>query len=184
MHILEQFLLVLGLSMDGFAASVCMGMASGKRKIGPIVGIMSGFHVSMLLAGYGLGASLPDRLAAVYPWAAGLLLGGMGANMIREALGPEEALCQRTGPGAIAALSLATSIDAMTVGVTFAMMEVPPLRAGAMVAAVMGTLSLCGAAFGSRVGQSRRRAARTAGGAILCLLGVKLLLNALGVIHI
>ena len=182
MHILEEFLLVLGLSMDGFAASVCMGMAAGGRRIGPIVAIMSGFHVGMLLLGYAVGAGLPDRLTAMYPWAAGLLLAAMGLKMLIEARGPEEEPCGQTA-GSIAALSLATSIDAMTVGVAFAVMAVPALRAGAMVAAVMGTLSTVGAALGGRVGKSRRRAARTAGGAILCLLGLKMLLEAMGVLR-
>ena len=182
MHILEQLLLVLGLSMDGFAASVCMGMAAGPRRIGPIVAIMSGFHVGMLLLGYAVGAGLPDSLTAMYPWAAGLLLAAMGARMLRQAREPEEAPRGGQTAGSIAALSLATSIDAMTVGVAFAMMEVPAVRAGAMVAVVMGTLSTVGASFGSRVGQNRRRAARTAGGAILCLLGLKMLLGAMGVI--
>ncbi len=167
--------------MDGFAASVCMGMTVDRRRIWPIVGIMSGFHVGMLLTGYLVGASLPESLAAVYPWAAALLLAGVGIGMIREAWQPEEEPCVRQGTQvrSIAALSLATSIDAMTVGVAFAVMEVPALRAGGLVALVMGSLSTFGAAFGSRVGRSRRRAARTAGGVILCLLGLKLLLNAL-----
>ena len=182
MHILEEFLLVLGLSMDGFAASVCMGMAAGGRRIGPIVAIMSGFHVGMLLLGYAVGAGLPDRLTAMYPWAAGLLLAAMGLRMLLEARAPEEPKAGQTA-GSIAALSLATSIDAMTVGVAFAVMAVPALRAGAMVAAVMGTLSTVGAALGGRVGKSRRRAARTAGGAILCLLGLKMLLEAMGVLR-
>ena len=84
MHILEQLLLVVGLAMDGFAASVCMGMAAGRR-VWPIVGLVSGFHVVMLLSGYALGASLPDRLAAAYPWAAAVILAAMGANMRRTA---------------------------------------------------------------------------------------------------
>ena len=183
MRFFDELLLILGLSMDGFAASVCMGMAAGKR-IGPIVGIMSGFHVAMLLLGYVVGVSLPDSLAAIYPWAAALLLTGVGINMIREAgQAEEEEACGQTTVTSIAALSLATSIDAMTVGVAFAVMEVPPLQAGSLVALVMGTLSVCGAAFGSHVGRERRKAARTAGGVILCLLGLKLLLGAIGVIH-
>ena len=170
--------------MDGFAASVCMGMTVDRRRIWPIVCIMSGFHVGMLLTGYLVGAALPDRLAAAYPWAAAVLLAGVGVGMLREAWRPEDEPCARQGNTVknIAALSLATSIDAMTVGVTFAVMEVPALRAGGLVAVVMGSLSTFGAGFGSRVGQNRRRAARTAGGVILCLLGLKLLLNAVGVI--
>ena len=182
MRLIEQLLLVLGLSMDGFAASVCMGMAAGRR-IGPIVGLISGFHVAMLLAGYGLGAGLPAGFTALYPWCAAALLTGMGIKMLRQARRPEED-CAGTGLGDMAAMALATSLDAMTVGVAFAIMEVPPVRAGAMVAAVMGSLSVAGAGLGGRVGRTRRRAARTAGGAILCLLGAKLLLNALGVIDL
>ena len=167
--------------MDGFAASVCMGMAAGRR-IWPIVGLISGFHVLMFMTGYGLGAGLPDSFGAIYPWAAALLLTGMGVNMVRKAGEPEED-CGSTAPASMAVLALATSLDAMTVGVAFALMGAPALRAGALVALVMGSLALGGSAFGSRVGQHRRQAARTAGGVILCLLGLKLLLNALGVIR-
>lgn len=181
MHILEQLLLVLGLAMDGFAASVCMGMAAGRR-IWPIVCLISGFHVAMLLSGYGLGASLPDSLTAVYPWAAALLLMGMGANMIREAREPETEPCAKSQALGMTALALATSLDAMTVGVAFALIGVSPWFAGGLMGAVMVTLSLIGSLFGSHIGRARRRAARTAGGVILCLLGVKLLLNAMGVI--
>ena len=180
LHILEQLLLVLGLAMDGFAASVCMGMAAGRR-VWPIVGLISGFHVAMLLTGYALGASLPERLAAVYPWAAAAILAGMGANMIRTA-GREEDCGGRSDLAGMAALALATSVDAMTVGAAFALMGADPALAGGLMGAVMVTLSLAGSLFGSRVGKARRKAARTAGGAILCLLGAKLLLGAMGLI--
>ncbi len=180
MHILEQFLLVLGLAMDGFTASVCMGMAAGRR-VWPIVALESGCHVAMLLTGYALGASLPDSLAAAYPWAAALILTGMGANMVRLARAPEEA-CAGSGLGSMAALALATSVDAMTVGAAFALMEASVWVAGGLMGAVMVTLSAVGSLCGSRVGLARRRAARTAGGVILCLLGLKVFLNALGVI--
>ena len=180
MHILEQFLLVLGLAMDGFAASVCMGMAAGRR-VWPIVGLVSGFHVVMLLMGYALGAGLPESLTAAYPWAAALILSAMGANMIRTA-GREEDCGGRSGLTGMAALSLATSVDAMTGGAAFALMGVRPALAGGLMGAVMVTLSLAGSLFGSRVGRARRKAARTAGGVILCLLGAKLLLDVAGVI--
>ena len=181
MHILEQFLLVLGLAMDGFTASVCMGMAAGRR-IWPIVGLVSGCHVLMLLTGYALGASLPESLTAAYPWAAALILTAMGANMIRLARAPEAESCAGSGLGSMAALALATSVDAMTVGAAFALLEASPWVAGGLMGAVMLTLSAAGTICGSRVGRARRRAARTAGGAILCLLGAKIFLGALGAI--
>ena len=171
MHILEQLFLVLGLAMDGFAASVCMGMAAGRR-VWPIVGLVSGFHVAMLLAGYALGASLPESLAAVYPWAAAAVLIALGGNMVRTA-GREEPACGgRRDLAGMAALVMATSVDAVTAGAALA---------GGLMGAVMVTLSLVGSLFGSRIGRARRRAARTAGGVILCLLGGRLLLSAAGI---
>ena len=180
MHILEQLFLVLGLAMDGFAASVCMGMAAGRR-VWPIVGLVSGFHVTMLLAGYALGASLPESLAAVYPWAAAAVLIALGGNMVRTA-GREEPACGgRRDLAGMAALAMATSVDAVTVGAAFAILDVGPALAGGLMGAVMVTLSLVGSLCGSRIGRARRRAARTAGGVILCLLGGRLLLSAAGI---
>ncbi len=181
MHFLEQLLLVLGLSMDGFAASVCMGVAAG-RKIGAVTGLISGFHVLMLLVGYALGAGCPESIAHIYPWAAAVLLAGMGLNMMRQA-GKEDPQCSSGAVLSTAALALATSVDALTVGVAFAFLEVPAWQAGALVAVVMGSLSLTGAAFGSHFGATCRRAARLGGGMVLCLLGIKLVLNCLGVIN-
>lgn len=180
MHFIEQLLLVLGLSMDGFAASVCMGVAAG-RKIAPVAGLISGFHVLMLLAGYALGAGCPEGIAHIYPWAAAVLLAGMGIRMMAQS-GREEPEKPQSAGVSTAALALATSVDALTVGVAFALLEVPAWQAGALTAAVMGTLSLIGAAFGSRFGAAYRRAARLGGGLVLCLLGIKLVLNCLGVI--
>lgn len=180
MSVFEQLLLVLGLSMDGFAASVCMGIEAGERsgkKLFPIVAMIGGFHVLMLLAGYGLGAGCRGRVAAVYPWAAALLLTLLGVNMLRQAGedGPKKE--KGSGLASIAALSFATSIDAMTVGVAFALYEVPAWQAGSLVAVVMGGLSFIGAAFGGHIGARYRRAARIAGGVILCALGAKLMLG-------
>lgn len=180
LHFTEQLLLVLGLSMDGFAASVCMGVAAG-RKIAPVAGLISGFHVLMLLAGYALGAGCPEGIAHIYPWAAAVLLTGMGIRMMAQS-GREEPEKPQSAGISTAALALATSVDALTVGVAFALLEVPAWQAGALTAAVMGTLSLVGAAFGSRFGAAYRHAARLGGGLVLCLLGIKLALNCLGVI--
>ena len=179
MHFLEQLLLIIGLSMDGFTASVCMGMAAGRqrrRRLALIVLIISGFHIGMLLAGYLLGASCPDSLDRLFPWVAAILLAAIGINMLREASRPDE-VCG-VSVGAMAGLALATSMDAMTVGVAFALLEVDPWQAAGLVALIMGSLAVTGVTLGSHVGSRYRRAARTAGGAILCLLGLKLLLNA------
>jgi putative Mn2+ efflux pump MntP len=182
LNIWEQLLLVLGLSMDGFAAAVCMGMETRNRPgrgIFLITAMISGCHVVMLLLGYLLGTSCRGPIAKVYPWAAALLLTLLGVHMLREAgqSGPKEK------PGSsltsIAALSFATSIDATTVGVAFALYEVPAWQTVTLVALIMGSLSLLGAACGGHIGAKYRRGARIAGGIILCLLGVKLLASTL-----
>lgn len=188
LHILEQLFLVLGLSMDGFAASVCMGMAAGegihrRRDKYLIVTLVSGCHVGMVLLGCWLGAGFRQWMEEFYPWLAAALLLGLGANMLRTA-GEERACCLGIGVGAMVTLSLATSLDALTVGVAFSLMKVPALQAGCLTAAVMGTLSLVGAYFGSAVGQGHRKTARLAGGLILCVLGLRLLMSALGALAV
>lgn len=178
MYIPEQLLLVLGLSMDGFAAAVCMGIAADRsRKIGPIAAFVCGFHVGMVLLGCLIGAGFRRWMGLVYPWAAGGLLLLLGVQTLRTAgddAPPEGGLTL----GRMAALSAATSIDALTVGVTFSWMGVSLLRAGCMTAAVMGSLALLGAALGSRVGAEHRKRARRAGGLILCILGIRMILGA------
>jgi putative Mn2+ efflux pump MntP len=182
LNIWEQLLLVLGLSMDGFAAAVCMGMESRSRNgrgIFLITVMISGCHVVMLLLGYLLGTSCRGPIAKVYPWAAALLLTLLGIHMLREA-GQSGHGTKKVGSlTSIAALSFATSIDAVTVGIAFALYEVPAWQTGTLVALVMGSLSLSGAACGGRIGAKYRRGARVAGGLILCLLGVKLLVSTL-----
>lgn len=181
MQLWEELLLVLGLSMDGFAASVCMGMGLGAERRGRyrIVALVSGCHAAMVVLGCWLGMGLQRWIETAYPWVAAALLLALGANMLRTA-GREETCNAGLTPGAMAALSLATSLDAFTVGVAFSLMEVPVLRAGAMTALVMGLLSILGAWFGGGLGKRHRKTARLAGGFILCILGFRLLGNALG----
>lgn len=180
MQLWEELLLVFGLSMDGFAASVCMGMALGEnaREKYRVVALVSGCHVAMVVLGCFLGMGLQHWVETAYPWVASALLLALGANMLRTA-GREEDYKAGLAPGAMAALSLATSLDAFTVGVAFSLMAVPALRAGAMTALVMGALSFLGAWFGGSVGKRHRKTARLAGGFILCILGFRLLWSAL-----
>lgn len=175
----EQLLLVFGLSMDGFAAAVCMGMAAGEerqKKIYPIAALVSAFHVGMVLLGCFMGVGLQHLMGDIYPWLAGGLLLVLGLHMLLTA-GEDAVLTGGLTMGSMAALSAATSIDALTVGVSFSLMEVPPLRAGLMTAAVMGVLGLLGAAFGSSIGAAHRKGARLTGGFILCVLGLRMILG-------
>jgi putative Mn2+ efflux pump MntP len=183
LNIWEQLLLVLGLSMDGFAASICMGMEVGRenrKRLWAIIGLISGCHVGMLLLGYGLGASFRGRIASVYPWAAALILTLLGIHMLHEA-GQTSAAEKKsvTSLTSVAVLALATSLDATTVGIAFALYGVPAWQSAGLVAVIMGSLSFWGAAFGGRIGQKYRRGARLAGGVILCIMGVRLLAGSL-----
>ncbi len=183
LRIWEELLLVLGLSMDGFAVSVCMGMALGKRGRYSIVGMVSGFHVAMVVLGCFLGMGFRRWMEEFYPWAAAALLLALGGNMLRTA-GEEDTFGSGLRRGAMAVLALATSLDAFTVGVAFSLMEVPALRAGILTGLVMGTLSLLGARFGGAVGKRHRKTARLAGGCVLCIMGLRLLWSALGTLSL
>ena len=178
MRFWEELLLILGLSMDGFAASVCLGMELGRRRLAPIVLMITGFHVGMLLIGFAVGTGVRGLPSDLFPWIAGLMLTALGGNMLRQA-GREEPQRSRDALLSIAGLSIATSLDAMTVGVALALMGASPVRAGGLTALVMGTLSLAGAGFGGRIGEGHRRGARLAGGMILAVLGLRLLITAL-----
>ena len=180
MRLWEELLLIFGLSMDGFAASVCLGMELGRKKYPPIILSISGCHISLLLLGYALGAGVSGLLDGVFPWISGVILGLLGLNMLRSA-GEEAPKPRGGGVLSIGALAFATSIDAMTVGVALALMEVPGWHAALYTALVMGTLSFIGAFLGGRLGAKYRFGARLSGGGILTLLGLKALLEALGV---
>ena len=181
MRIWEELLLVLGLSMDGFAASVCMGVTLGPERGGRyrIVALVSGCHAAMVVLGCWLGIGLQSRIGTAWPFAAAALLLALGANMLRTA-GREEGCRTGLTSGAMAALAMATSLDAFTVGVAFSLMEVPVLRAGGLTLLVMGALSILGVWFGGAVGKRHRKTARLAGGLILCILGFRLFWSALG----
>ena len=181
MYIWEELLLVLGLSMDGFAASVCMGMAIGERAREKyrVAALVSGCHGAMVVLGCFLGMGLQKWIEAAYPWVASALLLALGGNMLRTS-GREEDYKVGLTPGTMVTLALATSLDAFTVGVAFSLMEVPVFRAGGMTLAVMGVLSILGAFVGGTVGKRHRKTARLAGGSILCILGLRLMGSAFG----
>lgn len=175
MLVWEELLLILGLSMDGFAASVCLGMELGRRWAAPIALMIGGFHTALLLAGLALGTGVRGLMREALPWVGGLMLLLLGANMLRTS-GREEARRGGSALLSIAGLSLATSLDAMTVGAALALMGASARRAGLLTALVTGSLSLLGAALGGCISRKYRRAARAAGGAILTMMGLRLLL--------
>ena len=187
MDIISLLLLAVGLSMDAFAVSVCKGLALKQVSLRHmcIVGAwFGGFQALMPSLGYLLGSRFEQYITAIDHWIAFVLLVLIGANMIREALSKEEAeeanasLAFKT----MLLMAVATSIDALAVGITFAFLSVHIVPAALTIGATTFLLSAAGVKVGSVFGLRYKKRAEIAGGVILCLLGVKILLEHLGVL--
>lgn len=186
MGIIELFLIAVGLSMDAFAVSICKGLAMKKCTISKavIVGLyFGGFQGLMPLVGYILGVQFKNVITSVDHWIAFILLALIGGNMIREACGCEEdeadeSLDVKTMIG----LAVATSIDALAVGVTFAFLQVNIVPAVCFIGVITFTISAVGVKIGNVFGNKYQSKAEIAGGIILILMGLKILLEHLGVL--
>lgn len=186
MTIFELFILAVGLSMDAFAVAVCKGLAIGRIqwKHVLIVGLwFGGFQALMPLIGYLLGSSFAEYIAAVDHWIAMILLVLIGANMVRESLDKDpEHVNPSLGYKTMLIMAIATSIDALAVGVTFAFLEVRILPAVTFIGVITFLLSALGVKIGSIFGTKYKIKAELAGGVILILLGIKILLEHLGLL--
>lgn len=196
MSLVEILLLAVGLSMDAFAVSVCKGLSLKKVhfKECAVCGIWFGlFQALMPMAGYLLGAGLTGYITAVTPWIAFVLLSLIGANMIKEALSKDtEKTDDDLGVKTMLTMAVATSIDALAVGVTFAC--VPPYFLGGVsylintvisvviIGITTFTLSCIGVRIGNIFGMKYKSRAELAGGIILICLGVKILLEHFGIL--
>lgn len=185
MGLWELFILAVGLSMDAFAVSVCKGLAmkriNWKKML--IVGLwFGGFQALMPTIGYLLGAQFSDRITNIDHWIAFVLLAAIGANMIKEALSKDEDKCDDSlGFRTMLVLAIATSIDALAVGVTFAFLNVNLGFAVTFIGVTTFVISAVGVKVGNVFGARYKSKAELAGGIILILLGLKILLEHLGV---
>ena len=197
MGFLELFLLAIGLSMDAFAVSVCKGLAMQKVTFrnAAICGVwFGGFQALMPFIGYLLGSGFEKYINAVASWIAFVLLALIGGNMIREALSKddeEEDTSAALDVKTMFLMAVATSIDALAVGITFACVPVEIIAASPLVNTVVAVcligattfvLSCAGVKAGSVFGSRYKSKAEFVGGAILILIGVKILLEHLGVL--
>lgn len=186
MGLVELFLVAVGLSMDAFAVAICKGLALKKAdgKNMALVGLwFGGFQALMPVLGYLVGVQFKDAITAVDHWIAFGLLAVIGGNMIREALaGGEEAEDASLAPKNMLLLALATSIDALAVGVSFAFLDVNITAAAGFIGVVTFCLSAAGVKVGSVFGARYRARAELVGGVILILLGAKILLEHLGIL--
>ena len=173
MGIAELFILAVGLSMDAFAVSVCKGLSIQKLKPrhAVIVGAWFGaFQALMPAIGWLLGSAFADMIEAVDHWIAFALLALIGGNMIREALAPIAMLL----------LAVATSIDALAVGVTFAFLRVAVVPAVTLIGVCTFAISAAGVKIGNVFGARYKSRAELLGGIVLVLIGLKILLDHLG----
>ncbi len=184
MELWELLLIGVGLSMDAFAVSICKGLTARQATLGRCLtagAYFGGFQALMPLLGYLLGTRLEAFIVNVDHWIAFLLLGVIGFNMVREA-GKEEEVDPSFGPGAMLPLAVATSIDALAVGVTFACLRVEILPAIAIIGTTTLLLSGAGVKLGSVFGTRYKAGAELAGGVVLILMGTKILLEHTGLI--
>lgn len=190
MSIVELFLIGVGLSMDAFAVAVCQGLCMPKlnlRQGGVIALYFGGFQALMPLIGWFLGSQFAGYIQSFDHWVAFVLLALIGGNMVREALSPEEeetscAVNSKLDHKKLFMMAVATSIDALAIGVAFAFMDVLILPAVSLIGCTTFCLSLVGVVVGNFFGSRYKKRAELTGGIILILLGVKILLEHLGIL--
>lgn len=186
MGIFELFILAVGLSMDAFAVSICKGLSLGKIQVKHmcIAGVwFGGFQALMPLIGYFLGNFFADMITQYSHWIAFVLLLFLGGKMIKEAFDKDEEEVEAAmDVRNMFLMAVATSIDALAVGVTFAFLQVQIVPAVTFIGAITFVCSAVGVKIGSLFGAKFKSKSEIFGGIILILIGLKILLEGLGVI--
>lgn len=184
MTIIELFILGIGLSMDAFAVSICKGLSMKKANLKGMLtcGIwFGGFQALMPLIGYLLGSLFAESIESIDHWVAFLLLALIGFNMLKEAFSKEEAVEQTScdlSPRTMFAMAIATSIDALAVGISLAMTgNVSIMIAITIIGVTTCVFSAIGVKIGSIFGNKYEKKAQILGGIILIVLGLKILLE-------
>lgn len=190
MDLLTLIFLAVGLSMDAFAVSICKGLAMKKLSIKHMVIVgawFGGFQALMPMIGYLLGIQFARFINSIAPWIAFVLLVLIGINMIRESFDKdEEAETDTLGFKTMLIMAIATSIDALAVGITFACVPVAIITGTALINTVIAViiigittfiLSMVGVKVGNIFGTKYKNKAEFAGGVILILLGIKIIIE-------
>ena len=181
MSLTMLFIIAVGLSMDAFAVAVCKGLAMPRMswRGAVIVGLyFGGFQAIMPFLGYFLGSSFSRTIRAYDHWIAFILLVIIGFNMVRESFSHEEDCANASlHPRDMVLLAVATSIDALAVGVTFAFLNVDIVPAVCFIGAITFLLSIVGVKMGNAFGCRYKSRAELTGGVILILMGIKILLE-------
>lgn len=190
MRLYELFLIGVGLSMDAFAVSICKGLSMKKMNYRQalVIGLFfGGFQALMPLVGWALGTRFESYITSIDHWIAFILLALIGANMIREAVSEGEddtqaGTLEKLDIKEMFLLSIATSIDALAVGITFAFLQVEIIPAVSLIGCTTLVISFAGVCIGNVFGTKYKKNAEIVGGVILILIGIKILLEHLGII--
>ena len=188
MGILDLLLIAIALSMDAFAVAVCKGLSVQKVKLKNYVSVgawFGGFQALMPFIGYLLGSAFEKYIISIDHWIAFILLSLIGINMIKEAFSNEEEACSSFAVRDMFPLAVATSIDALAIGVTFALL--PNVNIGVAITFIGITtfiISVFGIKIGNIFGVRYKSKAEIAGGIILILMGIKILLEHLSIISL
>lgn len=187
MNIIEIMIVSLGLAMDAFAVSICKGLSMYKMNLRKtiIVGLYFGiFQAIMPIIGYFLGRSFGDVIISIDHWVIFILLGIIGINMIIEAIkGDEESIDDSVDFRTMTTLAIATSIDALAVGIGFAFLRVNIIESAVIIGIISFILSIIGVKIGNLFGDKYKKKSEIVGGTILIAMGIKTLLEHLGIIN-
>jgi len=186
MSLWELFVIAVGLSMDAFAVSICKGLTLRKAKLrySAIAGAyFGGFQALMPLLGYLLGSRFQTFIVSIDHWIAFVLLGIIGFNMIKESRGGEEDhFDDKFDAKTMIPFAVATSIDALAVGVTFAFLQVDIVPAVCFIGVTTFLFSAIGIRIGNVFGMKYKSGAEFFGGVILIAMGVEILLEHIGIL--
>lgn len=186
MGVLELILISIGLAMDAFAVAVCKGLSMKKmnwKKAGIIALYFGGFQALMPAIGFLLGTNFEAIVTSIDHWIAFILLGIIGGKMIKESFDTECDNCDDdTSFKTMLVLAVATSIDALAVGITFAFLKVNVILAVSLIGVITAVLSAGGVKIGNEFGDKYESKAELAGGCILVLMGLKILVEHLGIL--
>lgn len=187
MGLVEIILIAVSLAMDAFAVSICKGLSMKKMdwKKAIIIALYFGiFQGGMPLIGYLLGVGFEESIKFIDHWIAFGLLAFIGGNMIKEALSKNEddEVDDKVDFKTMIVLAIATSIDALAIGVTFAFLNVNIILAVSLIAAITFVISCIGVKLGNVFGDKYEKKAELAGGIVLILIGFKILLEHLGIL--
>lgn len=186
MGFVELFLIAIGLAMDAFAVSICKGLKMQKINIGQAftVAIFFGAAQAIMPAiGWLLGVNFEKYITGIDHWIAFVLLGFLGGKMIYESLKGDDDVCDRFDLNELFMLAIATSIDALAVGITFAFLSVDLLLSVSLIGIVTFACCMAGVFIGHLFGAAFKSKAELLGGVILVLMGLKILLEHLGIIN-